>query len=111
MKSASHWNRVDWFFQVWRGSLVLADYILSRADDFKGVIGLEVGAGPGFAGLVLAMAASKVFLTGKPNVLVFIIGNPPLNEPVFCSLSGKCPMGGAKRFGTTSKALSTSWDG
>lgn len=85
--------------QVWRGALLLADYILSLADALPGATGaaggtgqaaqqqqqhvqraggdgaaqasplhgitaLELGAGSGLAGLVLANVARRVFLTG-----------------------------------------------
>lgn len=88
--------------QVWRGALLLADYILSLADDhpgaggaagapgtaeqaqlqckqhadggaavppgpLHGITALELGAGSGLAGLVLAATARRVFLTGEAS--------------------------------------------
>lgn len=83
--------------QVWRGALLLADYILSQIDaqpdganaagaagsaervqqgqhagsspaaqasPLHGITALELGAGSGLAGLVLAKVARRVFLTG-----------------------------------------------
>lgn len=49
--------------QVWPGALLLADYILEHEKHFDGCVGMEVGAGTGFAGLVLAQTARRVFLT------------------------------------------------
>ncbi|CAL8462291.1 g1822 [Coccomyxa elongata] len=49
--------------QVWPGALLLADYILEHEKHFDGCVGMEVGAGTGFAGLVLAQSARRVFLT------------------------------------------------
>lgn len=51
--------------QVWRGSLLLADYVLSEAAAaLQGCTALELGCGPGLAGLVLARLARSVYLTG-----------------------------------------------
>lgn len=50
--------------QVWRGALLLADYVLAHAAALRGCIGIELGAGAGLAGLALAAAgARRVFLT------------------------------------------------
>ena len=53
--------------QVWRGALLLADYLLHRgAAALDGITALELGAGPGLTGLVLAQLApgGRIFLTG-----------------------------------------------
>jgi hypothetical protein len=52
--------------QVWRGSLLLADYVLSQAaaPALRGCTALELGCGPGLAGLALARLARAVYLTG-----------------------------------------------
>ena len=50
--------------QVWRGALLLADYVLAHSQALCGCVGLELGAGAGLAGLALAAAgAQRVFLT------------------------------------------------
>ncbi|KAK9814145.1 hypothetical protein WJX72_001243 [[Myrmecia] bisecta] len=49
--------------QIWRGALLLADFVLSQPALFRGVTALELGAGAGLAGLVLATMARRVFLT------------------------------------------------
>ena len=52
-----------WDAQVWQGALLLADYILEQGEACAGCIALEVGAGTGLAGIVLARVAARVFLT------------------------------------------------
>lgn len=53
--------------QVWRGSLVLADYIMREQDAgrWHDVHALELGAGAGLAGLIMARHASRVWFTGN----------------------------------------------
>ncbi|MED6133927.1 hypothetical protein PIB30_032727 [Stylosanthes scabra] len=56
--------------QVWRAELVLSDFILHQAlcsSQFHGVIALELGAGTGLVGLLLARVANTVFLTDRGN--------------------------------------------
>jgi len=52
--------------QIWRGSLVLADFIMQEQDEgrWRDVHALELGAGSGLAGLVMARNAERVWLTG-----------------------------------------------
>lgn len=53
--------------QVWRGALLLADYLFAMAATWAGCTALELGSGPGLAGLALASslgaAPARVFLT------------------------------------------------
>ncbi|XP_017756481.1 PREDICTED: methyltransferase-like protein 22 [Eufriesea mexicana] len=49
--------------QVWRGALLLADYILSNPDLFKDKIILELGAGVGLTSIVASFLAEKVICT------------------------------------------------
>ena len=49
---------------MWRGALVLADFIVQNGHSLDGCIALELGTGVGLAGLVLAHYAGRVFFTG-----------------------------------------------
>jgi len=50
--------------QVWRGALLLADFIIHQREEWKGKTVLELGAGSGLASIVMVQAgASLVFAT------------------------------------------------
>lgn len=49
--------------QVWRGALLLADYILSNPDLFKNKVVLELGAGVGLTSIVASFLADEVICT------------------------------------------------
>ncbi|XP_014679426.1 PREDICTED: methyltransferase-like protein 22 isoform X2 [Priapulus caudatus] len=49
--------------QVWRGALLLADYVMAKPDMFAGRVAIELGAGTGLVSIVLAMVAKMVFCT------------------------------------------------
>ncbi|XP_045805945.1 methyltransferase-like protein 22 [Trifolium pratense] len=70
--------------QVWRAELVLADFILHKAlcsSEFHGVVALELGAGTGLAGLLLARTAKTVFVTDHGNqILDNCVKNVQLNR-------------------------------
>ncbi|XP_035574018.1 methyltransferase-like protein 22 isoform X4 [Canis lupus familiaris] len=51
--------------QVWRGALLLADYILFQRDLFQGRTVLELGAGTGLASIIAATVARTVYCTGS----------------------------------------------
>ena len=69
---------------MWPGALLLADYILAHEDLFAGCVGLEMGAGTGFAGLVLGRIARRVFLTDHdPAVLRNCQKNVESNRHLF----------------------------
>ncbi|XP_027628814.1 methyltransferase-like protein 22 isoform X4 [Tupaia chinensis] len=57
--------------QVWRGALLLADYILFRRDLFQGRTVLELGAGTGLASIVAATMAHTVYCTAVPSPHAF----------------------------------------
>ncbi|KAK7271902.1 hypothetical protein RJT34_28171 [Clitoria ternatea] len=59
--------------QVWRAELVLSDFILHKSlcsSELHGVMALELGAGTGMAGLLLARIANTVFLTDHGNEIL-----------------------------------------
>ncbi|GMN37242.1 hypothetical protein TIFTF001_006656 [Ficus carica] len=61
--------------QVWRAELLLSDFLLhkmSTSSEFDGIISLELGAGTGLAGILLARVAKTVFLTDHGDE---ILGN------------------------------------
>ncbi|KAL3697122.1 hypothetical protein R1sor_011198 [Riccia sorocarpa] len=54
--------------QVWKGALLLSDFILhemSSTERFKDVIAIELGAGTGLVGLIMARFARLVFITDR----------------------------------------------
>ncbi|XP_043700904.1 methyltransferase-like protein 22 isoform X3 [Telopea speciosissima] len=64
---------------VWRAELALADFVLHRvftSSDFDGIVSLELGAGTGLVGILLARVAKTVFLT---DCGVEILGNCTAN--------------------------------
>ncbi|XP_035510843.1 methyltransferase-like protein 22 [Morone saxatilis] len=50
--------------QVWRGALLLADFILSKPATFRGATVLELGAGTGLTSIIMATIAKTVYCTG-----------------------------------------------
>ena len=60
-----HWAA---HLQVWPGALLLADYLLDQRS-YDGCTAVELGAGPGLAGIALARQAARVFLTGERLLL------------------------------------------
>lgn len=51
--------------QVWRGALLLADYIFHNRKQFNGKNVAELGSGVGLTGIAAAMYSQKVICTGK----------------------------------------------
>ncbi|KAI5659714.1 hypothetical protein M9H77_28507 [Catharanthus roseus] len=52
--------------QVWKAEFVLADFMLHKmftSSEIDGVVAVELGAGAGFVGILLARAAQTVFIT------------------------------------------------
>lgn len=49
--------------QIWRGALLLADYIISNHAKFKNKVVLELGAGVGLTSIVAGMLAKEVVFT------------------------------------------------
>ncbi|CAK9324622.1 unnamed protein product [Citrullus colocynthis] len=54
--------------QVWKAELVLSDFVLHTmltSSEFDGSVALELGAGTGMVGILLARVAKTIFLTDK----------------------------------------------
>ncbi|KAL2643994.1 hypothetical protein R1flu_011581 [Riccia fluitans] len=54
--------------QVWKGALLLTDFILhemSTTERFKDTVAIELGAGTGLVGLIMARFARLVFITDR----------------------------------------------
>lgn len=51
--------------QVWRGALLLADYVLSHPDLFRDQTIVELGAGVGVTSIVASYLAKEVICTGR----------------------------------------------
>lgn len=51
--------------QIWRGALLLADFVIHSRDDFKGQTILELGAGVGLTSVVAGMFAKEIICTGE----------------------------------------------
>lgn len=50
--------------QIWRGALVLADYILSHPHLFEKITILELGSGVGLTSIVASSLANEIICTG-----------------------------------------------
>lgn len=76
--------------QVWRGSFLLADFILSEAAEFKGSTVLELGAGTGLASIVTACSAKRVYCTDVgEDLLNMCRRNVTLNKHLIESAGGE----------------------
>ncbi|KAF8103356.1 hypothetical protein N665_0188s0294 [Sinapis alba] len=70
--------------QVWKSELVLSDFVLHNMSLLNGVVCLELGAGTGLLGLLLARVAKSVFLTDHGDeILDNCIRNVELNSSLF----------------------------
>ena len=56
---------IHMYLQVWRGALLLSDYILHQRELFSDCVAMELGAGVGLVSITLATVAKQVFCTGK----------------------------------------------
>lgn len=73
--------------QVWRAELVLSDFLLHKmftSSELDGTVALELGAGTGLVGVLLARVAKTVFITDHGNeVLDNCAKNVDLNSELF----------------------------
>ncbi|XP_071067472.1 methyltransferase-like protein 22 isoform X2 [Dasypus novemcinctus] len=75
--------------KVWRGALLLADYILFQRDLFQGRTVLELGAGTGLASIVAATMAQTVFCTDVgADLLAMCQRNVALNGHLTAAAAG-----------------------
>ncbi|KAJ1067749.1 hypothetical protein K5549_016403, partial [Capra hircus] len=75
--------------QVWRGALLLADYILFQRDLFQGRTVLELGAGTGLASIIAATVAQTVYCTDVgADLLAMCQRNIALNSHLLASGGG-----------------------
>ncbi|XP_037545231.1 methyltransferase-like protein 22 [Nematolebias whitei] len=75
--------------QVWRGALLLADFILSKPDLFRGSTVLDMGAGTGLTSIVMATTAKKVYCTDVGEDLLNLCRrNVSLNKHLIKSADG-----------------------
>ncbi|XP_065865139.1 uncharacterized protein [Euphorbia lathyris] len=59
--------------QIWKAELVLSDFLLHKmftSSEFVGITALELGAGTGLAGMLLAHVAKTVFLTDRGDEIL-----------------------------------------
>ncbi|KAL5539130.1 hypothetical protein UlMin_044527, partial [Ulmus minor] len=72
---------------VWRAELLLSDFALHKmftSSEFDGIISLELGAGTGLVGMLLARVAKTVFLTDHGiEILNNCVKNVGLNSEIF----------------------------
>lgn len=54
--------------QVWRGALLLADFILSNREAFEEQSVLELGTGPGLCSIITTIFAKSVIATGMNKI-------------------------------------------
>ncbi|XP_021846853.1 uncharacterized protein [Spinacia oleracea] len=77
--------------QVWRAELILADYVLhmmSSSSVFNGVVAVELGAGTGLVGILIARVAEAVFITDHGvEILENCARNVDINSGLFGSES------------------------
>ncbi|KAJ7951794.1 methyltransferase-like protein 22 [Quillaja saponaria] len=75
--------------QVWRAELALSDFVLHKvlnSSEFHGVVAIELGAGTGLVGMLLALVANTVFLTDHGDeILDNCSRNVQLNSGLFNS--------------------------
>uniref|UniRef100_A0A6N2KRY1 Methyltransferase-like protein 22 n=1 Tax=Salix viminalis TaxID=40686 RepID=A0A6N2KRY1_SALVM len=72
--------------QVWKAELLLSDFVLHKmltSSDFDEIVSLELGAGTGLVGMLLAHVAKTVFLTDHGDeILDNCASNVDLNSEV-----------------------------
>jgi hypothetical protein len=83
---------------LWEGELLLAAYLAAQPRHrYIGQRCVELGSGPGLAGLLLAALGARVAITDKASVLPLIRENIELNGLSDGSSSGGSGLGGSAR--------------
>nr|XP_057904627.1 methyltransferase-like protein 22 isoform X2 [Doryrhamphus excisus] len=76
--------------QVWRGAVLLADFLLSEPLMFKGATVVELGAGTGLTSIVMATIAKRVYCTDVgEDLLSMCKKNITLNEHMIHRAGGE----------------------
>ncbi|XP_022010219.1 methyltransferase-like protein 22 isoform X3 [Helianthus annuus] len=75
--------------KVWRAELVLCDFVLHKmytSSEFNGIVAVELGAGTGLVGMLLARVAKSVYLTDHGiDILENCASNVHLNSALLPS--------------------------
>mmetsp|Transcript_35078 Transcript_35078/g.56745 ORF Transcript_35078/g.56745 Transcript_35078/m.56745 type:complete len:231 (+) Transcript_35078:30-722(+) len=66
-------------FSIWSASLLLSNYLAKTYKTLSGFTAVELGAGPGLAGIVAAILGARVVLTDREPVVSFMERNISLN--------------------------------
>jgi len=70
--------------QVWRGALLLGDFLVHNQQKFRNSVVLELGCGSGFAGIVASRVSRTCFLTDSDDsILENCKRNAQLNSHLF----------------------------
>ncbi|XP_066027091.1 methyltransferase-like protein 22 isoform X3 [Pocillopora verrucosa] len=56
--------------QVWRGALLLSDFLICNEERFDGCFGLELGAGLGLCSIILGRVAKRLFCTDVGDTIL-----------------------------------------
>lgn len=59
--------------QVWRGALLLADFIITNRKELANKKLLEVGSGVGLTSIIAAKYCKEVICTGAHSIIVFFV--------------------------------------
>jgi len=59
--------------QVWRGALLMVDFVLGHKDIFQDKVVLELGGGVGLCAIVASQISRLVFCTGSADRLCQLI--------------------------------------
>lgn len=78
--------------QVWRGAVLLSNFMLSRQQPVCGLSAVELGTGTGLAGIAAACTASNVLLTDQLAMLPLCQANVDANASLLSQIKTRAPM-------------------